>query len=394
LTPNLWSGNSPDLFWLCQPNPPKDAWQAAIQKACPVLGISVAPGEIDGLLAMTLGEGQFGPHHWELTKPKKLFFLMRPFLSKKLRNKMRSTLRTSSLKDFALGWPIEDRYIHFQWEVMRQLLILLRIDSSCFLNFWPGQYDFSLVLTHDVETGIGQSFIHEVADLEESMGFRSSFNFVISDYPIDDQLLADLKRRGFEIGIHGIKHSSNLFSSLPAFKERAKIINEYLKMYDAIGFRSPSTYRQPEWMQSLEIEYDLSFFDTDPWEPIPGGTMCIWPFSIGKFIELPYTLVQDNTLVNVLKQKTPKMWLEKVEFIRRYHGMALINTHPDYLCDKTAWNVYADFLKELQEIGNYWHALPKEVSRWWLFRSRQNYSDSLLKPSTREVKIHEGELII
>ena len=31
-------------------------------------------------------------------------------------------------------------------------------------------------------------------------------------------------------------------------------------------------------MQALEIEYDLSFFDTDPCEPIPGGTMSIWPF--------------------------------------------------------------------------------------------------------------------
>ena len=45
-------------------------------------------------------------------------------------------------------------------------------------------------------------------------------------------------------------------------------------------------------MRHLEIEYDLSFFDTDPFEPIPGGTMSIWPFFIGHFVELPYTLAR------------------------------------------------------------------------------------------------------
>ena len=394
MTANLWSCNTPELFWLCQPNPPQDAWRVAIQKACPVLGMAVDPGDIDGLLAMTLGEGQFGPHHWELTKLKNIYLLIKPFIPKKLRNRIRSLLQASSQKDSALGWPIEDRYVRFQWEVMRQLLVCLRVDTTQFITFWPGHYDFSLVLTHDVESGMGQSFIQTVADLEESLRFRSSFNFVIGDYTIDDKVVESLKRRGFEVGIHGLRHDNKLFSSLPAFKEQVKIINEYLKMYEAVGFRSPSTYRQPEWMQLLDIEYDSSFFDTDPWEPIPGGTTCIWPFILGRFVELPYTLVQDNTLVNVLRQKTQKIWLEKVEFIRRYHGMVLINTHPDYLRDKTVWNVYADFLKEMLEHRNYWHALPKEVARWWLFRSKGNLSDGLFNTSTGEVKIHEGELII
>ena len=394
MTPNLWSCNSPDLFWLCQPNPPQDAWRAAIQKACPILGISVDPGDCDGLLAMTLGEGQFGPHHWVLTKQKKIYFQIKPLFPKKLRNWIRSLLNRYSRRGFAFGWPIEDRYVCFQWEVMRQLLIILRLEVSRFINFWPEQYDFSLVLTHDVETGIGQSFIQSVADLEESLGLRSSFNFVIGDYAIDDKVVEDLKSRGFEVGIHGLRHDNKLFSSLPVFKEQVKIINEYLKMYEAVGFRSPSTYRQPEWMQSLEVEYDLSFFDTDPWEPIPGGTMCIWPFIIGRFIELPYTLVQDNTLVNLLKEKTPKIWLEKVEFLRQYHGMVLINTHPDYLRDQTVWNVYADFLKEMLEFENYWLALPNQVARWWSFRNKGIYSDGLFNASIREVKIHEGELII
>ena len=78
--------------------------------------------------------------------------------------------------------------------------------------------------------------------------------------------------------------------------------------------------RNPEWMQALEIEYDLSFFDADPYEPMPGGTMSIWPFILGRFVELPYTLIQDHTLTAVLGETTPRLWLEKVDFIERYRG--------------------------------------------------------------------------
>lgn len=391
---NLWSSNTPAHFWLCQPDIPDSQWAVAIQKALPVLGLSPLPDDVDHLLAMVLGEGQFGSNHWRPTKSKQLYFLIKPFFPKKLRNRIRSLLKTPSQNSFILKWPIEDRYVRFLWEVMRQVLIHLRLDSTHFINFWPDQFDFSFVLTHDVETGIGQSFIQEVADLEESLGFRSSFNFVINDYPINSKVIEDLKGRGFEVGIHGLNHDGKLFSSLPVFKEQVKDINKYLKIYEAVGFRSPSTYRQPDWMQSLEVEYDLSFFDTDPWEPIPGGTMNIWPFTLGKFIELPYTLVQDNTLLNILKQKTPSTWLQKVDFIQRYHGMVLINTHPDYLRDKTAWDVYADFLKRMQELRNYWHVLPNQIARWWLFRNEGNHSNGSFTSSIREVKINDEELII
>ncbi|MEI8347357.1 MAG: hypothetical protein WCG27_07815, partial [Pseudomonadota bacterium] len=97
------------------------------------------------------------------------------------------------------------------------------------------------------------------------------------------------------------------------------------------------------------LEYDLSFFDTDPYEPIPGGTMSIWPFILGRFVEMPYTLVQDYTLVNVLGEKSPRLWLEKVNFVRDYCGMVLVNTHPDYLQSPDNWNIYVEFLQEMKK---------------------------------------------
>ena len=201
------------------------------------------------------------------------------------------------------------------------------------------------------------------------MGFRSSFNFVPERYPIDQSLIAELKERGFEVGIHGLKHDGKLFSSRNEFERRAKLINKYLKAFGAVGFRTPLTHRNPEWMQALEIEYDLSFFDTDPFEPTPGGTMSVWPFFIGHFVELPYTLVQDYTLTSVLGETSPRLWLEKVDFIKEFHGMALLNSHPDYLKDSKTFRIYVEFLETMKKNREYWHALPRDVARWWKSRA-------------------------
>ncbi|MEP7217714.1 MAG: hypothetical protein ABI876_02295, partial [Bacteroidota bacterium] len=129
--------------------------------------------------------------------------------------------------------------------------------------------------------------------------------------------------------------------------------------------RGPFTHRHPEWMQMLNIEYDSSFFDTDPFETIPGGTMSIWPFMIGDFVELPYTLPQDHTLISTLGEKTPKLWLEKVDFIEQHGGLAMMITHPDYLLAPACFEIYEEFLKKMSARTGYWHQLPAGVARWW-----------------------------
>jgi peptidoglycan/xylan/chitin deacetylase (PgdA/CDA1 family) len=190
--------------------------------------------------------------------------------------------------------------------------------------------------------------------------------------------IQELKERGFEVGVHGLKHDGKLFSSRTAFEEQAKKINQYIKKWGASGFRSPFTHRNPDWMQALNIDYDSSFFDTDPFEPIAGGTMSIWPFRMGRFIELPYTLAQDHTLMVTLGENSPRLWLEKVDFIRRYHGMALINTHPDYLRNQKHFSIYEKFLQNMSKQKDYWHALPCKVARWWRARVDLNLTKSII----------------
>jgi peptidoglycan/xylan/chitin deacetylase (PgdA/CDA1 family) len=256
---------------------------------------------------------------------------------------------------------------------MAQLLQTVSSQDICIKSLWPENFRYVLVLTHDIESNIGQKFVRAVADLEESFGFRSSFNFVPEGYPIDINLVDELRQRGFEIGIHGLTHDGKLFNSRKKFERSAEKINSYLKSLGAVGFRAPLTIRNPEWMQALNIEYDLSFFDTDPFEPIPGGAMSIWPFLLGHFVELPYTLVQDYTLTDVLKEHTPNLWLKKIEFIRQHCGMALLNSHPDYLNAPSRLNIYSSFLRTMREKDDYWHALPREVAQWWRKRTAAPY---------------------
>jgi peptidoglycan/xylan/chitin deacetylase (PgdA/CDA1 family) len=365
MTDSLWASNHPRDFWLCQPEPLEEVWQSTIAASLPALGLPLAQANVQEILAQTLGEGRFGPAHWSLSFPKRIYYRLKPLLPRIVTRFMRQLYRPSSQTVTEIQWPIEPRYVDFLWSILAQLVRQSREQSLLITALWPEGRRFALVLTHDVESKVGVAYVRQLADLEESLGFRSSFNFVPEGYPLDTGLIDELRRRGFEVGIHGLQHDGRLFESRPAFEKKAAKINTYLKKTGATGFRAPLTIRHPEWMQSLDLEYDLSFFDTDPFEPIPGGTMSIWPFFLGRFIELPYTLVQDYTLTDVLKQDSPRTWLEKVGYIREHCGMALLNSHPDYLRNPARLDVYERFLRAMREEQECWKALPCEAAAWW-----------------------------
>lgn len=369
---NLWSSNHPRNFWLCQPDPSDETWQTAMEESLPLLGLSVTPADMDSVLALTLGEGRFGPDHWRLGLSKRLYYLLKPALPRPLTRLLRRVYRPSQRDSAATNWPVEPRYVAFVWNILGRILRETPGQELSIKSLWPEGRQYSLVLTHDVERQEGLEFVLQLAALEEKLGFRSSFNFVPKDYTIDMAVVDELCQRGFEVGIHGLKHDGRLFDSRLGFDRGAVQINHYLRSLNAVGFRSPLTLRNPEWMQALDVDYDLSFFDTDPFEPMPGGTMSIWPFFLGRFVELPYTLVQDYTLTDILREDTPRLWLEKVEFVRAHYGMALLNSHPDYLRAPSRLEIYSDFLLAMQAKEDCWKALPRAVASWWNERPSSN----------------------
>lgn len=245
---------------------------------------------------------------------------------------------------------------------------------------WPDKKQFALVLTHDVDTAIGQTKCYQLMETEERLGFLSSFNFVPERYNVSAELRNHLTKKGFEVGVHGLNHDGRLFQSQKIFRERSRKINTYLRAWDAIGFRSPAMHHNLDWIGDLNIEYDLSTFDTDPFEPQSDGVGTIFPFWVQGnsnhkgYVELPYTLAQDFTLFILMKEKGVDVWKKKLDWIAGCGGMALLNTHPDYMnfnktkpkFDEYPVQYYIDFLEHIRTgyEGRYWHDLPKSVAEY------------------------------
>jgi peptidoglycan/xylan/chitin deacetylase (PgdA/CDA1 family) len=232
-------------------------------------------------------------------------------------------------------------------------------------NLYPENYSSAVVLTHDVEEQEGFDYIPKVIELEKKYNFKSSWNIVPYKYKIDSGIIKLIQEAGHETGIHGYNHDGKLYYSEKVFNERAKYINDAIKKYDAVGFRSPQVHRNLEWLQKLDIEYDASCFDYDPYQPFPGGTGSIWPFIAGKFVELPYTLPQDHTMFYVLRVKDINIWINKINWLVKNHGMILLITHPDYLIDKEHFKKYEELLIYLKNLNGLWQCLPREMTAWW-----------------------------
>jgi glycosyltransferase involved in cell wall biosynthesis len=246
---------------------------------------------------------------------------------------------------------------------------------------WPGGKQFALVFSHDVDTRKGYDNVLKLSALEEKLGIRSCFNFVPERYGrVSLKLLEELRGRGFGVAVHGLKHDGKLFLSKRSFDRQALHINNYLKEWKAEGFTSPSMHHNLEWLVGLNIKFSISTFDTDPFEPQPDGVSTIFPFWVRNsspnhgFVEMPYTLPQDSTLFIILQEKNIEIWKQKLDWIAEKGGMALLNTHPDYMAFNGGrpgemeypLQHYTDFLQYIQHrySGKYFSALPEGIAAY------------------------------
>jgi glycosyltransferase involved in cell wall biosynthesis/peptidoglycan/xylan/chitin deacetylase (PgdA/CDA1 family) len=292
------------------------------------------------------------------------YYFVKPVLPWRVRLELRRWRANRRRRQFADVWPIDPK--------------ASRIPSG-----WPGWPDgkrFALVLTHDIEGSKGVSRVQQLRDLEHKYGFRSCFNFVPEGgYRVPDSVRELLDSAGFEVGVHGLKHDGKLYSSKAEFAARAVRIREYLERWNACGFRSPLMQHKLGWQHALDVEYDTSTFDTDPFEPESDGAGTIFPFWVGDpegkgYVELPYTLVQDFNLFGVLRESNNEIWKRKADWVAEHGGMVLLNTHPDYMCfegqqqrDEYPVAHYEEFLRYMREKyeGSFWAALPREVASYY-----------------------------
>ena len=301
----------------------------------------------------------------------RLYYFLKPLIPSSFRMSVRRHFAVSRRREAAGVWPIAPGSEREPdgW------------------SGWPGGKKFSLVLTHDVEGKAGLDKCQKLMQLEIELGFRSSFNFIPEgSYATPSELRQELAQNGFEVGVHDLKHNGRLFDSRAGFRRRSAQINRYLADWGAVGFRSGFMLHELDWLHDLDIQYDLSTFDTDPFEPQPEGRNTIFPFWVPRrgtlnsqlltlsqgYAELPYTLPQDSTLFLVLREPNPQIWLSKLDWIAEHGGMALLNVHPDYIrfegepeSDQTY--PVAHYRRFLEYVGQryqsrFWQALPKEVA--------------------------------
>ena len=294
----------------------------------------------------------------------RVYYLLKPIMPWRLRLALRQWRAHRRRRAFVNVWPIDSR-------------------AAGTPPGWPGWPDgkrFALVLTHDVEGSKGVSRVEQLMNLELKHGFHSCFNFVPQDeYRVPDAVRAMLGQAGFEVGVHGLEHDGKLYSSKEQFAKKALRIKEYLRLWNSHGFRSPLMQHRLEWLHALDVEYDASTFDTDPFEPEPDGVSTIFPFWVpgpnGRgYVELPYTLVQDFTLFRILREQDIDIWKRKLDWIVEHGGMALLNTHPDYMCfegqpnrDEYPVSHYEELLRYAREKydGSYWPVLPREIAQYY-----------------------------
>lgn len=300
------------------------------------------------------------------------FYLVKPAIPRRAQLALRRLYARRQARRAFPAWPIEPLLVDRQREELRRRVRESRDGRITIVDFWPRGRRFAAILTHDVEGPAGVANIPAVRALERRHGFVSSWNFVAEDYLIPDGVFEALRDEGCEVGLHAIHHDGRLFRDRESFVSQLPKIHAYLERWGAVGFRSPATHRNAEWMPELGCLYDSSFPDTDPFEPQSGGCCSILPFFIGPLVELPITLTQDHTLFEILRERSIRLWVEKSDWLIQERGLVNVIVHPDYLLTAERLQLYEEFLVYLREridrLGG-WHALPRDVAGWWRARS-------------------------
>jgi hypothetical protein len=247
-------------------------------------------------------------------------------------------------------------------------------DTIPFIWFWPHGAPSAALVTHDVETAAGRDFCPHLMDIDESFGIRSSFQIVPEQrYQVTPGFLNEIRSRGHEINVQDLNHDGRLFRDREEFQRRVKRINQYGHDFKARGFRAAVLYRNVNWYNQLEFEYDMSVPNIGHLEAQDGGCCTVFPYFIGDILEIPVTATQDHSLFYVLRNYSIDLWKTQASAVAARHGLWSVIVHPDYLLEARAQNTYRTllaFLRERRRQEGLWVTTADQVNEWWRQRSQ------------------------
>ena len=99
-------------------------------------------------------------------------------------------------------------------EILRLMMGAAHVERVPFIWYWPDGAPNCLIMTHDVETSAGRDFTPQLMDIDESYGFKASFQVVPERrYEVPDEYVERIRSRGFEFNIHDLNHDGCLYRS-------------------------------------------------------------------------------------------------------------------------------------------------------------------------------------
>jgi hypothetical protein len=305
---------------------------------------------------------------------RKAYYLIRPLLGVSARRQIQK-MRGRGWHEISFpAWPVDTTLERIHQKLLALSLKAQGLEGIPFIWFWPDGFSSCAIMTHDVEGEPGRDFCHDLMDLDESFGIRSSFQVVPENrYSVPKSFLDSIKSRGFEVNVHDLKHDGRLYADHGEFLRRAKRINQHAREYGAQGFRSGILYRNADWYDAFEFSYDMSIPNVAHLDPQRGGCCTVMPYFIGNIVELPVTCTQDYTLFHILGDYSTELWKQQIALVRDQHGLISFIIHPDYIIEKRAQDTYKALLGHLAQLraeGGIWTPLPREVAEWWRARSK------------------------
>ena len=320
--------------------------------------------------ALTPGRESFVTQEWV----RKVYYFFRKPLPVWVRRHLQRAYFSDWQRRPFPNWPVDFTVDALHQEFLRLSMIAAGIKRIPFIWFWPEGATSSMIMTHDVETRAGRDFSSQLMDIDDSYGIKASFQVIPEErYEVPAEYVEEIRNRGFEFNIHDLNHDGNLYRKREEFLRRAGKINSYGRKYDANGFRAGAMYRALDWYDAYEFSYDMSLSSVAHLEPKRGGCCTVFPFFIGKILELPLTTSQDYSVFHILGDYSIDLWKTQLDLIRQKNGLMSFIAHPDYLKNRRARGVYElllDYLRQMVAREEIWAALPGQVNRWWRARSQ------------------------
>jgi hypothetical protein len=76
------------------------------------------------------------------------------------------------------AWPVDFTVDTLHEKFLRLLMETSGTKELPFIWFWPEGAPSCLIMTHDVETSSGRDFTFQLMDLDDSYGFKASFQII------------------------------------------------------------------------------------------------------------------------------------------------------------------------------------------------------------------------